>query len=570
MPQAASRNWYPVVTDPKEIRSRLENRYNYLRFERSTWRDHWRELSENIRPRRFRWNPSDRYRSGTQRNQKILNNTATRSSRVCASGLHAGVTSPARPWFRLTLDDPELMERQDVRQWLAEVEDRMRQIFSRSNLYSSLPTLYGDMADYGTGCMMVDEDDEDVIRTTVMPIGCYALAQDHSYRVQTFYHETTRTAEQLVTHFGIENVSPSTADLYHSTPDAWVECIQVIEPNDDRMLERKDWAGMKYRSVWYEYQENHKGDDGLLGMMGFNEFPVMAPRWSTVGEDVYGECPGMDALPDIKGLQHLEKRRAQALDKIVNPPMNAPASMRRRRASILTGDVNYYRREDGAQRFEPAHLVDPKVAYLGDELLRYERRIESTYFVDLFMMLTMRPGVEKTAREVDELHEEKMLQLGPVLENLHDELLEPLINRTFAIMERRGLIPEPPEEIVGVDYGVELISVLAQAQKLVGTVAVERQVEMAIRMSEGGMTEALETIDPDAVMRHYAKLLGTEPDLLRSLEEVQQRRQERAEQEQMAAGAESLKNAGQGAAALGSASLTDQNALGAMLGGLGQ
>ena len=137
-------------------------------------------------------------------------------------------------------------------------------------------------------------------------------------------------------------------------------------------------------------------------------------------------------------------------------------------------------------------------------------------------------------------------------------------------MERRGLLPPPPEDIVGIDYGVELISILAQAQKLVSTVGVERQVEMAIRMAEGGMPEALETINPDAVMRHYAKLLGTDPDLLRSIEEVEARRMERQQQEQAMAGAQALKDAGAGAASLGQASLTDQNALGAMLGGLGQ
>jgi hypothetical protein len=480
----------------------------------------------------------------------------------------AGVTSPARPWFRLTLTDQELMTNQDVRIWLAEVEDRLRNVFSRSNIYSSLPSLYADMCDYGTGAMMIEEDDDDVIRTSVIPIGSYCLAQDHSHRVNTIYRETTRTAEQLVNHFGIDAVSSQTRALYRSTPDAWIEVIHVIEPNDDRIAERKDWAGMKWRSVWFEYGERGSGNDSLLGMSGYQEFPLMAPRWSAVGEDVYGECPGMDALPDIKGLQHIEKRRAQALDKIVNPPMNAPSSMKRRRASILTGDVNYYGRNQGGQKFEPAHMVDPKIAYIGEELQRYERRIEATYFVDLFMMLTMRPSPERTAREVDELHEEKMLQLGPVLENLHDELLEPTVQRTFSIMNRKGLLPEPPQALQGQEYGVELISILAQAQKLVGTVAVERQVEMAMRMAQGGMPEALATLDPDAIMRHYAKILGTEPDLLKSQEQVEAERRAMEEQQQAAAMAENAQAATGAVKNMGDAPMTNENALGAMLGNL--
>ena len=34
--------------------------------------------------------------------------------------------------------------------------------------------------------------------------------------------------------------------------------------------------------------------------------------------------------------------------------------------------------------------------------------------------------------------------LGPVLERLHDDLLEPLIGRVFQIMARAGQIPPPP------------------------------------------------------------------------------------------------------------------------------
>jgi hypothetical protein len=41
-------------------------------------------------------------------------------------------------------------------------------------------------------------------------------------------------------------------------------------------------------------------------------------------------------------------------------------------------------------------------------------------------------------------------------------------------MERAGLIPEPPPELEAVDLKVEYISLMAQAQKLVGIVGNER------------------------------------------------------------------------------------------------
>ena len=47
----------------------------------------------------------------------------------------------------------------------------------------------------------------------------------------------------------------------------------------------------------------------------------------------------MDALGDIKQLQLEQKRKAQAIDKNVNPPMIADPSMKNEPASLLPGAV---------------------------------------------------------------------------------------------------------------------------------------------------------------------------------------------------------------------------------------
>lgn len=145
-----------------------------LRNERSTFESHWRELAEFVLPRRGRWTPDDRNR-GDKRNGRIIDNTATLAARTLRAGMHGGITSPARPWFRLTTPDPALAEYGTVKRWLDEVTSRLLMIFNRSNLYNVLPIVYGDMGVFGSSAMIALEDDEDVMRFAAFPLGSYCF-----------------------------------------------------------------------------------------------------------------------------------------------------------------------------------------------------------------------------------------------------------------------------------------------------------------------------------------------------------------------------------------------------------
>ena len=100
-------------------------RWAQLQNERASWMVHWREISECLLPRSGRFFVTDRNR-GDKRYNKILDNTATRALSVLAAGMMAGMTSPARPWFRLTTSVPELDEAAAVKTWLADVTPSFR------------------------------------------------------------------------------------------------------------------------------------------------------------------------------------------------------------------------------------------------------------------------------------------------------------------------------------------------------------------------------------------------------------------------------------------------------------
>ncbi len=548
-------------------RKQYLQRWTALKNERASWLTHWQELAEHIHPRRIRTQRTERNR-GDKKHSKIINSTATRSSRILSAGMMAGITSPARPWFRLTTPDPELAEYGSARLWLHQVEEAIRAAILKSNLYTCLQSLYGDLGDFGTSAIFVDEDDRTIVRGYHLPIGSYALATGPSARVDTLYREVSMPVGALVRRFGLNAVSEPVKEKYRrGDRESWVDVIHAVEmnPNPKPRL-TASVEGMNYRSCWLE---TAGGDElGLLRKAGYREQPFMAPRWEATGEDVYGASPGMDALGDIRAMQMLEKRKGQAVDKIVNPPMRAPTDLINQTVSLLPGDWNFVSGANGRDSLSPIHEINPQaIAVVGGEIQRHEQRVKEAFFADLWLMLSEAQG-DMTAREVAERHEEKMLQLGPVLERLQSELLEPLIDRLFAVLDRRGMLPPPPEDLQGMELKVEYISIMAQAQKLIGTTGVERLGSFVGNMANV-VPDIVDKLNVDEMVDDYAGMLGVKPDLVRSDEEVAQIRAAKQAAIQAQRQGEAALRAAQGAKTLSETGLEGDNALNRMLSGLG-
>ncbi len=122
-------------------------------------------------------------------------------------------------------------------------------------------------------------------------------------------------------------------------------------------MERLGAQRLPFRSVWFE--RGQQGEDRtLLRVSGYSEFPCMAPRWDVVGSDTWGSGPGWVALGDAQQLQTQQRRKLEAIDKQVKPPMVGPPSLRNEPATLLPGGITYVADPSG-QSFRPA--IDVRV-----------------------------------------------------------------------------------------------------------------------------------------------------------------------------------------------------------------
>jgi hypothetical protein len=514
-------------------REQLQNRWGQLKSERASWLAHWQEITSYLLPRNGRYFKQDRDK-GYRRHNNIYDNTATRALRTLGSGMMAGATSPARQWFRLATPDPSLNTYQPVKVWLDDVAKRMQLVFQKSNTYRALHMMYEELGAFGTAASIVLPDFRNVIHHYPLTVGEYCISTDAQGHVCSLYREFQMTVSQIVREFGYDKCSTSVRNMYDKgTLDAWVTVVHGIEPRADRDMKKRDNKHMPFGSYYFEVGGN---DDVFLRESGFEYFPVLAPRWSVCGGDIYGNSPGMEALGDIKQLQHEQLRKAQAIDYQTKPPLQVPTSMKNRDVETLPGGISYV---DGASNgIKTAFEVNLNLQYLLNDIQDVRERVRGSFYADLFLMLANAPYTRMTATEVAERHEEKLLMLGPVLERLHNELLDPLIEITFERMLRSGIVPPPPTELQGMELSIEFVSMLAQAQRAIGTNAVDRFVGNLGAIAQM-KPDILDKFDSDQWADMYADMLGVDPTLIIADKNVAMVRDARnramAAKEQMAA-----------------------------------
>jgi len=521
-------------------RQHVDQRFEDLKSERSSWLQHWRELSEFIQPRIGRFMLTGNNKGG-KKNGKIINSTATFALRVLASGLMTGLTSPARPWFKLGLGDSRLDDVRSNRLWLDEVEKILLSIFRKSNAYQSLYSAYEEIGLGGTAAMFIEANSQTVINARTFTIGEYSLAIGPDGRVNTFYREFRKTVDQIVREYGINNVTASTRNLWERGQlDAW-RCIrQAIEPNPKSVKGSLAAGDKPWRSWHWEVSATKGGPgDGFLRKSGFDDFPIMGARWDVRPSDVYGRSPAMDILGDVKQLQMEERQKAKGIAKLVDPPMAGDPNIDPTQVSTAPGGFTSTPNIGGQRSFQPAYQVDPRIGELMADINEVEERIREGMFVNLFLAISSIEDV-RSATEVIERKEEKLLMLGPTIERLQVELLDPLIDRTFNIANRMGMIPPPPEDIQGRDLDIEYVSPLAQAQRAVSTGTIQRLLVFTEGVA-GINPAALDKIDADEAVNEFATAVGASPKLIRSQDDVEEIREQRAikAQQERAVGAAS-------------------------------
>lgn len=451
--------------------------------------------------------------------------------RTVQSGMYSGLSSPNRPWIEFKFSDTELNQYQVAREWLDSFQSLIYALFDASNFYQVARQNYGSMARFGPAAGVMSEHPIDVAPCLGLGIGTYWLGLSDSFNVDTLVRDCPMTVDQVVKKFvgrpggnyDWTAVAPAVkAKWDRSDYSHIVQCKQLIEPG----------AVDAWDSTIWDCNDDRKA--ALLEAKRFSEQPFWGPRWDTTDNSPtsYGRGVGHDCLGDMRELALINLREQGMFDLLSKPPTVGPA----RDLDMRPGAHTYVADMSTVQAAKAIYEVNPlALTAAANKIQRLQDKIDRLTFADLFMAITNMPGVQP--RNVEELvsrNEEKLTQIGPVVEMVNDDMLPVAVHRMIGIARRGGLIPPAPEELQGRELKVEFVSVLAMAQKMLGLSTTERVVGFVGSLGSIFGPQVLDKVDPDAIIEDYAERANMPAKAIRDATSVKKIRDARAQQEQMA------------------------------------
>ncbi len=446
-------------------------------------------------------------------------------------------------------------------EYIDQVSERMRIIFQNSNFYNVMFQAYQQLGVFGSACIL-EEASLDGFCFTCMPVGSYVFDVNAKGYVDTLIRKIWLDSRQLILEFGEECLPESLCSEKAIKSRQKYEVFHAIMPDNAHTK--------SYLSLYYMNRKDSEGMYIILRESHFDSQPFFGVRWDVQAGDIYGKSPAMDVLGSAMLLQTVEMDTAEGIHKQVNPPVNAPAELQAIGVDLSAGAVNFVSNNLGTHvGVVPTLQVNPDVNAALMYIQKIESEIQTGMYNDLFRMLIGSDRRQVTATEIASKEQEKLILIGPVLERLQDELFNPLIKRTFELMEKYNALPPLPKVLENEGLKVEFVSTLAQAQKIVSTSSIEQLMSFTASFAQM-KPEILDRVNTDIVMQKYAEYLGTDASLLLSNEKVEEVRRQRKTLENDSIASQSVKDLAQVANTLSKTPIDKGNALDVLIGGLGQ
>ena len=505
----------------RKLASELKNNLSRLMEKRSTWESHWQEIADLMLPRKAE---ITKQRSrGDKRSAAIYDATGIHSLELLAASLHGMLTSSANRWFSLRYKEASLNESDEAREWLEDSIDKMYLAFARSNFQQEVFEVYHDLICFGTACLMVEEDENDIVRFSSRHIKEFYVQENKKGLVDTIYRRFKIPVQAAIDKFGFDNFSRSTQNLFKKEPFEEIELVHVVRPRTIYNERKEDKKNMPFQSIYFEYGEGH-----IINISGFKEMPYVVPRYLKASTEIYGRSPAMNALPDVKVLNKMVETALKAAAKQVDPPLLVPDDSMLSPIRMSAGSLNYYR-SGSRDRIEPLNIGQNTSVTLNQENQRREA-IAKMFHIDQLMVTANRT---MTATEVLQRNEEKMRILGPVMGRLQSELLQPMILRVFNIMLRNKLFQAAPEILNNQEIDIEYVSPMALAQKGQELQSLMRGLELFAQI--GQIAPVQDYIDENGLIKQIIRITGLPARMIKSDKQVAALREQKAaaQQQQM-------------------------------------
>lgn len=496
------------------------------------------ELSEYFLPRSVRF-ISRNVRRPYAKSKKIVDSTPLIALRNFSSGMMSGATSPTNRWFKTTISTNDNLNdnynNYELKKWCSKQEEITREILYSSNFYQCLPEVYKELGVFGFCAMGLEPDFYNIVNFKILPIGSYYYSKNHKGEIDTFCRVYMETAKNLVEKY--PNQCPiEILEASKNNPLKLFEIFHFVEPNKFYKEKRLSSKYSKYISAIIL---SSKGE--FLSLRGYSKFPYVVFESGFNPENEYpNDSPAICALPDVKQLMTMVKEYAKAVKKIVSPAYKGPASLKNKKLADIPGA--FIEEDENGRGISPIYEVNPKILELKQEKDELKEIIKEHFYNDLFAMILSTSNTTRTATEVNELKEEKMVLLSPLLEQIHSALRQ-ILYWIYDEEIKIGLIKKP--NLKSYQFKIEFVSSLAQAQKVTNISSMERFTTFVSNIANSIDPILKSKLNAEKIIEDYAHYANINPEQIVSKEEMDEIRKNIQENEKKQNELETIKQGSQ-------------------------
>lgn len=527
---------------PRELLSRYDALFSQRK---GTVEEHWELIQKYISPMRsgqFYADQSSEYEIQYRR-PEVYDSTAVTGADILASSIHGAMTNPALKWFNMRFRQRVLNEDKGAREWLETVADQCYYALQDSNFDMEIAEAYLDIVCFGNSAVMQEEinpDNFEGVKFSTLPIREIYFEPAHDGTIRNLYRRLQWSALQIVDKFGADNV-PDKINNQAAQTDQAVTKMDVIFCVFKREGVPTPTLGQTVapdkRPYGYTYVLKEGGD--VLQEGGYYEMPAYIPRWRKTSGSMWGYGPGNLAIPAVMTLNNIAELNLVAGEKVIDPPVMvtergliSDLDMNARGVNVVRDIDNTIRPFDNGARFDVTSL----------SIAELRAQVNSIFKVD---QLELKDTPAMTATEASIRYELMNRVLGPTLGRIQNDLLNPLIQRTFNILLRAGQLPDMPDVVAEAGtVDIEYNGPLTRAMKMDSTAATERWIQALGSMAQI-FPEALDIPNVDQLAKGMADQLGVPEKNLKSDQEIKKLRDERAKAQQAAQEAELQKMQGE-------------------------
>lgn len=505
----------------------VKRRFKELEETRRPYETRWRSIQETQLPFIGELYADERDNPSARKDTEVINGIAQMCASILSAGIMSGLTPVSRRWFKIQLRDKTLAEDIQARQVLDEREELIESILQTTNFYNIAFRGYQELP-YGQFVMGSFNDKEEGLYFTQYTIGTYFIDSNSKGKIDTFGQKEKHKARHLEELFGYENLTGSVKQaIDDKNYNQEFTVYWLVYPNEDYNPMSDNAIKLRYKSVYWV-----NGAEKPLYVGGFREFPFHVGRWNVTGIKPYAKGSAWLSEGDNAFLQKLTKEIINGVELQNSPPLVVDAETYVRGVNVMPAGLTVVGQQ---AQVSPLYEVGLRVDLVGQLARECEERIRRYYSADLFMLLDNLEVGKMTATEVTARVQEKMQQLGAVVQNLQNEFLDGIIERIYNILDRANMFPPIPDELAQVLDGqalqIEYIAPLAQAQRMSGLVNVEQAMSFLSQMAQL-YPSVLDTVNIHEVVKKYYNDLSVPSIMLRSDEEVAEIQKQRAEAEE--------------------------------------